>query len=89
MIHTALWAALAAIGGAILLAAFLFVSSRKQRWDRDRRWSDYCARAEAAQRAKGQWRRTQPVGEDLLDALEKIDAGYRYKIKDQGCSWIH
>jgi hypothetical protein len=93
MFHTALWVALVLYlglsGGWIL---FTVVSSRKQKWNRGRRWGDYYARAEsaeAAQRAEGQWRRAQQVGEDLLDALEELDAGYRYKIKDQGCSWIH
>jgi len=32
---------------------------------------------------------TQPVGIDLLDALEKIDVGYGYKTKGHGRSWIH
>jgi len=96
MFHTALWVALvlyfAPIGCWILFTVFFFVRSQKQKWDRDRRWSDFCARAEAeeaAQRAEGQWRRAQQVGKDLLDALEKIDAPNRYKIKDHGYSWLH
>jgi len=96
MIHTALWVAsalfLTSIGGSILVAIFLFVSTQKQEWDRELRWRNYWARVEAeeaVQQAAGQRRPAQQVGTDLLDALEKIDAGFAYGTKDNGRSWIH
>jgi hypothetical protein len=72
MIHSALWITLT----LILFAVFVFVRSQKQKWDRERRWRDYCARVEA-QHAEAQWRRAQQVGNDLLNTLEKIDAGLK------------
>jgi len=96
MIHTALWVAsalfLTSLGGSILVAIFSFVSAQKQERDREVRWRNYCARVEAEeamQQAADQRRRAQQVGTDLLDILEKIDAGYAYRIKDSGRSWIH
>src|SRR6516225_4055658 len=87
MIHIALWIAsawfLASIGGSILFAL-------KQKWDRELKRRNYYARVRAEEDARvraevaarvraevaAQRRRAQRVGNDLLDTLEMIDAGY-------------